>query len=246
MFSTETLWEGFGIIALWLGIPAIVLAAGVWLLRKRGSTTIAVKTTRVLSGAFLGLIVFSAIASTLSLISRREVYLSEPLRSWTTDYDVALQGPSCNPDGTAPFDPDSADARTLTFLCGESVENVPFGPRFVIYLGAILALVAAAAIAWAIQVAAYHAEIGDVFDRSVPRTFAVSAIIAMTAAVTGALLTAIGMTLAARSLDWPEGDLPPFFFDIPLWPFLVALGMFALAAIFRHGTRLQRETVGLV
>ncbi len=24
MFSTETLWEGFGIIALWLGIPAIV------------------------------------------------------------------------------------------------------------------------------------------------------------------------------------------------------------------------------
>lgn len=244
-FTAGDLWSGLGVLALWLGIPAVVISVVVWLLRRRGSTAIAVKATRVLSGAFLGLALLSAISATLKLTLQRDVYLNDELRMWTLENRDALLSPSCT-DGTYPLETDSAAGRTAIFLCDSSIENVPFGPRFVIYLGAILALVAAAAIAWAIQVAAYHAEIGDVFDRSVPRTFAVSAIIAMTAAVTGALLTAIGMTLAARSLDWPEGDLPPFFFDIPLWPFLVALGMFALAAIFRHGARLQRETAGLV
>ena len=37
-----------------------------------------------------------------------------------------------------------------------------------------------------------------------------------------------------------------YLFTVPWWPALVALACAALAAIFRHGARLQRDTEGLV
>ena len=246
LITSDNPWGGLWSLTLWVMIPLIVITVVVSVLRRRGSTAIAVTATRMLSGAFLGLICLGAIAGILTLLNARSVWLSEPLGGWVAGRRDLLMSPSCDADGTYPLDPDAPAANTTPFLCDTTVENVPFGPRLVIFIGTLLSLTAAAAIAWAIQVAAYRAEGGDFFHRSVARTFTASAVVALAAAALGQCVSGIGMTLAARSLEWSADAQPPFGLEIPLWPFAVTLGMFALAAIFRHGARLQRETEGLV
>lgn len=245
--TSEDLWGGLAILLLWAGVAAVIVIALIVLVtRRRTNTSIAVKATRVLSGMFLGLLVLGAIASVLNLIGERLVTPDGLIGEWVRANADLLRSPSCSADGTYPFDPSAPAATTTPFLCIGTVENVPFGPRLAIFIGTLLSLTAGAAIAWAIQVAAYRAEVGEFFHRSVARTFNASAVVALAAAVLGQCASGIGMTLAARSLEWSADAQPPFYFEIPLWPFAVALGMFALAAIFRHGARLQQETEGLV
>ncbi|WP_405215991.1 hypothetical protein [Agrococcus sp. Ld7] len=76
-------------------------------------------------------------------------------------------------------------------------------------------------------------------------------------------LTAIGSTLAANQVlridswaftgDVPAGGVadtglpePSLAFTIEFWPILIALALVAVAAAFRTGERMQRETAGLV
>ncbi|MFC7766109.1 hypothetical protein [Leucobacter soli] len=42
---------------------------------------------------------------------------------------------------------------------------------------------------------------------------------------------------------WPEPDIQ---IQLPFWPLAAGLGFAALAAIFRYGSRLQRDQEGLV
>lgn len=77
------------------------------------------------------------------------------------------------------------------------------------------------------------------------------------------VLAAIGSTLAADQVlrvdSWAStGDVPPggvsdtglpeptLGFTIEFWPILIALALVAVAAAFRSGERMQRETAGLV
>lgn len=52
----------------------------------------------------------------------------------------------------------------------------------------------------------------------------------------------------AGAIDWMEDMWPKAAFDvtIPVWPIGAGLGLAALSAVFRYGSRLERDTAGLV
>lgn len=217
--TSDDLASGLSMLVLWLLIAGLIVAFSIARARRHGSTTLALDVTRNASYAFVLLAGAGAVMFGVSTLSSPSVSLDETTSSWVIDQQDSVT--------------------TLTH--GGVVDDVPFGPRLVIYLGTLLGIAASAAIAWAIYNATRRAGQREPFHRSVSKTFGVVAFVVMVGAVVGELLKQIGMTLAARSLEWPTGLEPPFELSIPLWPFAVAVGLFALSAIFRYGARLQNE-----
>ncbi|PYD00141.1 hypothetical protein B4U78_012600 [Microbacterium esteraromaticum] len=241
--SSEDLTSGLGWLGMWLGIAGIVVAVSIWRARRHGSTTLALDVTRNASWVYLFLVAVGVVLSGVQILSGPGVVLSDATYLAAQEQEDALASSACV---------DSLDSGGL--LCGSLVGPIPFGIRLLIYIGTVLSLLASAAVAWAIYNATRRAGEREPFHRSVSRTFGAMAIVMMLTAVVGDLLQQIGMTLAVRSLDWSSGASPiPFELRIELWPFAVAVGLFALSAIFRYGAQLQnerehlrRETEGLV
>lgn len=246
MWMAYDLLSGLIPLALYLAVLGILVGIAVLWARRRRSSTLALSVTRSLAGTFLGLVVFGAVLGGINTFAVSHLALSGHLREWVTSNRASILSPTCNSDGAFSVVLDPADGPGPVAYCQGAIENIPLMPRFVLFAGALLVLLAAAAIAWSIYTAALLASMRDPFHPSVPRTFRLASIVVVVGAVVGDLLRTIGMTLAARSLDWGPDLAVPFFFEFPLWPFAVALGLFALSAIFRYGAQLQRETEGLV
>lgn len=217
--TSGDLAAGLSMLLLWLLIAGLIVAFSIARARRRGSTTLALDVTRNASYAFVLLAGAGAVMFGVSILSSSSVSLDDTTASWVAGQHDSATGPTH----------------------GGVVENVPFGPRLVIYLGTLLGIFASGAIAWAIYNATRRAGQREPFHRSVSKTFGVVAFVVMVGAIVGELLKQIGMTFAARSLEWPAGLEPPFELAIPLWPFAVAVGLFALSAIFRYGARQQQE-----
>ncbi|MFD5226318.1 hypothetical protein ACFWHT_11915 [Microbacterium sp. NPDC058342] len=235
--STGDLFSGLSILVLVLVIGGLIAAFSIARARRHGSTTLALDVTRNASYGWVMLMGLGAIVSGFMNLGTSAVALDDSIYPWVRDQERSLASSAC-------IDGDVSDG---AMLCGPVVGPVPFGPRIVLYAGTLLTLLASAAIAWAIHHATRRAGERAPFHRSVWRTFTVVAVVVMVAAVVGGLLQQIGMTLAAQSLNWGSDASPiPFRLQLPLWPFAVAVGLFALSAIFRYGAQLQRETEGLV
>lgn len=243
LLSSADLLSGLGWLGAWLSVAALVAAVSIWRARRHGSTTLALDVTRSASWLYLFLVALGLVLSGVQILSGPGVVLSDATYLAVQEQEDALASSACL---------DSLEDGGL--LCGSLVGPIPFSIRLLIYVGTVLSLVASAAVAWAIYNATRRAGEREPFHRSVSRTFGAMAIVMMLTAVFGDLLQQIGMTLAVRSLDWSsDATLIPFELRIELWPFAVAVGLFALSAIFRYGAQLQnereqlrRETEGLV
>ena len=237
--STDDLFAGLSMLALWLLIAGLVVAFSIARARKRGSTTLALDVTRNAAYVFIALACAGVVMNVFSILTSRQVSLDNETARWVLSQDDAVKSPVCG-------DGELSSRADVVAVCGGVVENVPFAPRLVIYLGTVLSILASAAIAWAIYNAALRAGAGKPFHPRVSRGFRVVPIVVMASAVLGDLLHQIGMALAARSLEWDAGMEPPFSLNVPLWPFAVGVGLFALSAVFAHAEHLQKETEGLV
>ncbi|MGN7977559.1 hypothetical protein ACTJJ4_08300 [Microbacterium sp. 22195] len=239
--STDLL-GGLGWIALWLAIVGVIVAFSIWRARRHGSTTLALDVTRNASLAYLLICAVGVVMTGVSSLSSASLVLDDSTQRRVTDQQDFLRTSHCSIDGVFPDEPTSQPRSGLMKYCQGWIDNAPFGPRFVIFLGALLGILASAAIAWAIYTATRRASLRDPFHPSVSRTFGIASISVMIAGAVSAIVTSIGMTLAARSLDWDPDACPvPFELSVPLWPFAAAVGLFALSAIFRYGAQLQRE-----
>ncbi|WP_417555020.1 hypothetical protein [Microbacterium sp.] len=250
--STDLL-QGLGWLALWLAITGVILAFSIWRARRRGSTTLALDVTRNASLAYLGVAAFGIVMSGLQRLGSGSLALEGAAGQWVAEQQDALHSPTCDATGTFHVELSPAQGPAPISYCQNWLENVPVGPRLTVYLGTLMGILASAAIAWAIYTATRRAGVRDPFHPSVSRTFGFASIAVMVGGAMSTLVTSIGMTLAARSLQWEPEMTVPFELSIPLWPFAVAVGLFALSAIFRYGRqlqlekeRLQRETDGLV
>ena len=105
------------------------------------------------------------------------------------------------------------------------------------------------------SVAMKHALDGSPFAPAVPRWFIIGGVLLLVAGGAEALLSEIGNVLAASevypidttsSASFTLGESPHFQLIFPWWPLLASLVCAALAAVFRHGARLQEDTEGLV
>lgn len=242
--TSEDLLSGLGWLAVWLGVAGVVVAISIWRARRHGSRTLALDVTRNASLAYIGLAGLGVVASAMEILGGEGVALEGEAWAFVQANVDGLASSACL---------DSYDG--VGMLCGDSyVGPVPVGVQLLTFTGTLLGILASATIAWAVYNATRRAGQRQPFHPSVSRTFGVVAIVSMVATVVGGLVHQIGMTLAVRALDWDAGTPPMSFgFNIEPWPFAVAVGLFAMAAIFKYGAQLQterellkRETEGLI
>lgn len=244
--TSNDLVSGLSTLALWLAIAGLVVGFSIWRARRNGRKTLALDVTRNASLAYIGLVVFGAVMSAFSQLASGSITLDEDVRQRVTDQQDWLLSPACDADSVYPVEPEPVFGSAPMIYCHGSIDNLPIGPRLAIYLGTLLGLAASAAIAWAIYTATRRAGMREPFHPTVSRTFGIAAFAVMAGGALSGIATSVGMTLAARSLEWSDEVRIPFTLSIPVWPFAVAVGLFALSAIFRYGAQLQRETEGLV
>ena len=233
MWTSDDLLGGLAILGVYLAVGGVLTFGSIWWARRHGSpATLALDVTRNAALLFLCFLVVGLALSAFNTLGRPALLLSDTVFVSVQEQEQALRTSACMDD--------FYDAQPM--LCGHDVGPIPFGVRLLVFVGTALTLATSGAIAWAIYNATRRAAEKDPFHASVARTFGVMAMIVMITAVLGDVAQRIGMTLAARSLDWgPDAYTIPFELSVPLWPFAVAVGLFALSAIFRYGAQLQRE-----
>lgn len=232
MWTSDDLLSGLAILGVYVAIGGILTLVSIWWARRHGSTTLALDVTRNAALLYLCLLIVGVVLNAVNILGRPTLLLSDTVFASVQEQEAALRSSACLDD--------FYDVQPM--LCGHDVGPISFGLRLLVFAGTVLTLATSGAIAWAIYNATRRAAEKDPFHASVARTFGVMAMIVMITAVLGDVAQRIGMTLAARSLDWgPDAYTIPFELSVPLWPFAVAVGLFALSAIFRYGAQLQRE-----
>ncbi|MGI6877189.1 hypothetical protein [Microbacterium sp. gxy059] len=224
------LWLAAGLIAIGaIGVIAFVLA------KRSGSPSPALSITRSLAFAWLAI---SALIVPLAIY----VTLIAPT-VMIPDAEIPVTGtPSpCDID-----DPSVACAWSAG--AGGEFPGLAVGIRVLLLLGRLLQIAVFAAPAAALFVLARDALAGTPFTRAVVRTVTAVAIAVAAGGILSHLLLDISGALAVRDAAADLGlDAPPTFaLSLPLWPLAAGVGIAGLAAVFRHGERLQRDTEGLV
>ncbi|BDZ40471.1 hypothetical protein [Microbacterium suwonense] len=244
MWTSDELWPGLLQSFAWLAGLGVVVGLGIWWARRRGSDTLALSVTRSLAGIVIGLSLVGLIFGGINQFVAQPTWLNDNMRTWVDDHLGSLQSPACDVDGS--FVEGSPAAEGALSYCKGAINYLPHTPRLALFLAAVFTFLATIAVAWSIYTAALLASQREPFHPSVHRTFTRAALVTLGAGLVADVATTIGMTLAARALEWTPGVTVPYVFQPPVWPFAVALGLLALAAIFRYGAQLQRETEGLV
>ncbi|WP_147303230.1 hypothetical protein [Microbacterium bovistercoris] len=223
----STLWAPIVVVM----IVVVVAAVATYVSRRHGGTMVAVHTVEVVAGAVAALSALGLAIIAVTTFTNRQVPLADNVLS---EAESLTEGNPC--PGTASDAP---------LYCAGTVMNAPLDARLLYLTAMALLLAASFAICWAIYMAARHAVAGDPFHRNVIRAFVVAGWLALLGGIVGEALRSISMTVAVRSLPFDFADETLFYVSIPWWPCLVSLGCFAMAAIFRHGARLQAEAARL-
>ena len=174
---------------------------------------------------------------------------------WQTffSHTVGVEGNIALVNAYWEMDPDSATLPALTraHSTGARIEiaGLPVGIRLLLFATQLLNLALAAVPAVVIRVIAVRAADGDPFAPRVAKTLWFASIFVLAAGIVRDLIDPIGQTLAVQSV-WQEGsplsEGSYYALTLQICPFAAALVLAALAAVFRHGYRLQKETEGLV
>lgn len=231
--TLSTLLLGVVVIALLLAIVAGVQ-------KRRGSTSVALDMARALSYGWIVLCVVGIPFVLYNTLVSAELSVDVPLTSsWPTDLP-------CGESAVVEDGP----ALVCASLQGAwmQIQGATAGPRVLLALAGILGQVAMAAPAVALYVLSRYASRGTPFTPAVPRWFLITAAALVVAGGLQEALSMLGSGLAAREV-LPSGGVeapPTFAMSLPLWPLAAALALVALAAVFRHGLKLQRDTEGLV
>ncbi|MDL9978292.1 hypothetical protein [Microbacterium candidum] len=142
------------------------------------------------------------------------------------------------------------------------VEGASSGARVLWGIGQALGALVPAAIAGLIAVACFQLLRGAAFAPVVARMAMITAVVVLVGGMASGIMSDIAGSMVSHELlawtgatggtgdpnddplqNWPMATSS---FTLPLWPIGAGLGFAALAAILRYGTRLQKDTEGLV
>lgn len=249
-------------IGAWHGIILLAfvapIAAAWWVVRRVNDRQDAaapqiLSVTLFLATAWAGLgAVGALITIALALVPDQPATVTVPIQPfWPADLPgVTIEGP------TAQVISGGMTSAQVT-ATGLSV-----GARLLLALGSALITLVSAAIAALIAVMCIQLIRGTGFRSLIVRAATLTATICLIGGLGSQVLDAIGGSIAARELllitatSWSEypDDFTPLAalpepgtsWHIDFWPIGAALGFGALAAVFRHGSELQKETEGLV
>lgn len=240
MFSVGTSDLASGLSQVLLALVVLGFIASVVGIRakKSGSTSAALDVAASVSFGWVVLCVLGA------LFVGWQTLLSSTV---TIQGDIGLANAFWERDATADALP--ALVRAYPTAASIDIDGLPLGIRMLLFTTGLLNLALVAVPAVVIRVIAVRAAAGDPFAPRVAKTLWGASIFVMIAGVIRDLLDPIGQALAAQAV-WTEGgplaEGPFFQLTVQIWPFAAALVLAALAAVFRHGHRLQRETEGLI
>lgn len=237
------LWSGLGFLSIGIVVIAAV-AILVWVVaRKRGLIGIPLRATLAIAQIWLFLTVVAVPFAIYNTLLARElsVTVREP-KMWPIDF---------------PSTPDVLPA-VLYGSFGDSTMTIvgaSLGPRIALAAAQIAQIAVMAAPAVMLSVAMKHALAGSPFAAPVPRWFLIGGVAMLLAGSAAPILSEIGNALTASEVypidtssseNFVLADSAQLQLTLPWWPLLAALVCAALAAIFRHGARLQEDTEGLV
>lgn len=246
--------------AWWIGVFGLIILGAVgWVVvaskraRSRNDGSPVVSAALTLSTVWT---VLSLIGVTLGVITHLTVNplpMTVPVSSFWTG---ALPGIEITGGPTATVDGGGFTSAEI------HVSGVSVAARITWTISQALWGLVPAAIAATLAVACFQLLAGRAFATTVHRVILIAAIVVAVGGVAASLLGEIAGNLASTELFavnsaqwhdipgiddalewWPD---PRWSLTFPLWPVAAGLGLAALAAIFRYGSSLERDTEGLV
>lgn len=241
-------------------VAAVVVAVTVMLLvrasiraRRRGDASPIVSLALTLSAFWACVSLLGTVISLASNLSGGAPRMSVPVaRFWPG----LLPGVEVSTDS-------AAQVRGGGFMTAEvDVEGVSTTARGLWAAGQALWTLIPGAVAALIAVVCFQLLAGRAFARVIVRMTMITAVVVAAGGTAAQLLSDIAGGMASHELFavssaqwenipgiddplawWPEATLN---ITLPFWPIAAGLGLAALAAVFRYGSRLQRDTEGLV
>lgn len=247
-FGSEAVWPSLLNIGIALAVCAAVVALVVWNSPRRGSRTVALDAALTLSGWWITLSVLGAVVIVVKAFT---VDWAE-LHGGTT---VLLDWPAGLPCS------EYGDSTTTMLTCGSTelsgftVGNASLGLRLLAAAAQLSTLALTTIPAVALALICFHTLRGRAFSRTVTRALVGGAIAFGVLGVLSDLLNGIATTTGLREALPAYSTWYPhtYWLSVTPLPFAAALGLLALAAVFRQGMRveqeraaLERETEGLV
>lgn len=240
-------WPDLPGALLWIAV-GLVLTAGfigfvAWDARRRRSTSVVIEVAGALARIWVA---FTGVAMVVS------VWRWFGGDVWIADLPVVVTVPGLSCGGVD--EPVVATAPTL--VCGSvsaadvTVAGVDAGMRMLLAAGDVLTLIAIAVPAVVLAIACSQALKGVPFSRVVSRWLLIGAVTLLVAGLGGELLGSLGRTILANEIFPAHGadvvSTGIYRVSVSWWPICAAAALGALAAVFRHGARLQHDTEALV
>lgn len=239
-FGSDDLWPSLLKIGIALAVVAVIIGAAVWNGRRRGSRTIALDAALTLSVwwillTIVGVVVITIKAFTVDwaeLHGQTHVYVD-----WPADLPCSEFG----------------DSSTPMLTCGSenlsdfTVGSASLGLRLLAAAAQLTTLALTTMPAVIVAVICFYTLRGRVFSRLVTRALMGGAVAVLVFGVASDLLSGIAATAGLREVLPPDSAWYPSFYQLTVTPlpFAGALGLAALAAVFRQGTRLEQDRARL-
>ena len=217
-----------------------------WEARRRKSPAVMLEVAAAIARVWVVVTAIAIVVTTWRWLSGGD--------TWIADLPLALVWPETLPCETSvPPEP-----TTTALVCAHvgsadaTIALLSLGPRLVLALGEILALVVAAVPGIVVIVACRQGLKGVPFARSVSRTMLISAFVVLAAGIGAGIASSTGRAIAATEVLPPPSsgaDVTTtgiYYVSVDLWPIAAAVVLAALAAVFRHGERLHHDTEALV
>lgn len=237
------LWSIGTFLLVFVGIIAVA-ALVIWIGRRRGRDTGVIDAALVISGGYVILLAVGLPFSIAQTLTADSVFV------WDLPVNVAWPGDL--PCGQPTTDPGPYLECATIAQTNASIVGLPLGTRAVLAGGQLLGGLLMIAPAAAIGVICFQLLRGAPFARVTSRTLLATAGFVLVAGVAADLLTGVGRGLAAlevlpsSALPDATGPTTSYSLAVQIWPFGAALALVALAAVFRYGARIERDTAGLV
>lgn len=249
-------WFAVSLVVVTAVVGTLVIAFG----RRLGRPANGVDGVAVVRVTFGVAVVWAAagfigaVIAVLSALFQDDVTITVPVEQFwpRLPEGTEVNGPTASIDGGG-FDTATLVARSLSA-----------GTRVMWAISQGLLGLMSGVIALMIAVACWQLLQGKAFRDVVIRAALVTAVVVAVAGTAGQVLGDLAGYQAGVELlqvtsatypdvpQLPDADMttwmpmPRFALTIPFWPLASGLGFAALAAVFRYGARLQRDTVGLV
>lgn len=243
---TGGLWPSLANIGIALAAVAVIVGLVVWRGRRRGSRTIALDAALTLSGVWF---ILAALGVAITVL---KVFVAD-FAEFHGSNAVWFEWPASFP--CAEF----GAAGTVT--CGGenlgdfTIGGASLGLRMLAGAAAIVSQLFASIPAAMLAAVCFQTLRGRTFSTTITRVLMGGAIAVLVLGISSDLLGSIAATTGLREVLSPESEWYPQTYSLTVTPppFIAALGLAALAAVFRQGLRLQhehdtlqRDTEGLV